>query len=72
MVSALKVERTKRGMTQIDLWMSTGIPQWRISLIERGIIPKPEEAQKIAEALGVTEADLFCNDSNGVQCAAAT
>jgi transcriptional regulator with XRE-family HTH domain len=59
MISPLKLERIKRGFTQIDLWMKTGIPQWRISLIERGIAPKPEEAQKIAEALNSQLDDVF-------------
>jgi transcriptional regulator with XRE-family HTH domain len=48
-----KLERVKRGMSQCDLWMQTGIPQWRISLIERGLPPKPEEARRLADALGL-------------------
>ena len=56
MVSQMKIERIKKGITQVDLWMETGIPQWRISLIERGIDPKPAEAQRIAETL------------NGIKC----
>lgn len=59
MISPLKLERIKRGITQIDLWMKTEIPQWRISLIERGIAPKPEEAQKISEALNCRLEDVF-------------
>jgi transcriptional regulator with XRE-family HTH domain len=59
MVSKMKIERVKKGITQIDLWMRSGIPQWRISLIERGITPKPDEAAKIAEVLSVTEEELF-------------
>ena len=58
-VSKLKIERTKRGINQVDLFMKTGIPQWRLSLIERGIAPRPEEARRIAEALGVQIGDLF-------------
>jgi hypothetical protein len=64
MVSPMKIERIKQQVTQIDLWMKTGIPQWRISLIERGIIPKPEEAGKIAIALRASVGELF-PDSNG-------
>lgn len=55
MVSPMRLERLKLGITQIDLWTRTGIPQWRISLIERGVPPKPEERQKLAEALGIEE-----------------
>ena len=51
MVSNMKIERMKKEITQIDLWMITDIPQWRLSLIERGIHPREDEAIKIAEAL---------------------
>jgi len=64
-ISNLRIARLRRGKTQIDLWMATGIPQWRISLIERGIVPKPEERRRIAKALGVSEKELFCTDVNG-------
>ena len=59
MVSKLKIERAKRGMSQIELWMKSGVPQYRISLIERGISPKPDEAKKITKALGVDADTLF-------------
>jgi transcriptional regulator with XRE-family HTH domain len=62
MVSVLRIERAKRGKTQVDLWMATDIPQWRLSLIERGVLPTPDERQKIAKALGVPEDDLFTSD----------
>jgi len=55
LVSSMKIERIKKEMSQIDLWMQTGIPQWRISLIERGLPPKPDERRKLAEALGIPE-----------------
>jgi len=32
MVSPMRLGRVKLGLSQIDLWMQTGIPQWRISL----------------------------------------
>ncbi len=57
--SPLKVERTRKGKTQTDLWRLTNIPQWRLSLIERGIPPRPEEARKIAEALQVSPSEIF-------------
>ena len=58
-ISPLRLERIKRGKTQIDLWQETGVPQWRISLIERGIPPKPDEAQKLARALEVLPETIF-------------
>jgi hypothetical protein len=64
MVSQMKIERIRREVTQIDLWMKTGIPQWRLSLIERGIVPKPEEAEMIASALGVERGELFPSDKS--------
>ena len=59
MISQMKLERVKKEITQVDLWMKTGVPQWRLSLIERGIPPRPEEAQKISEALGCRPEDIF-------------
>ena len=58
MVSTMKLERIRRGLSQIDLWVQTGIPQWRISLIERGLPPKPDERQKLAEVLGIAESSF--------------
>jgi len=59
MVSRIRLERIKKEITQIDLWMKTGIPQWRISLIERGIMPKLDEKEKIAKALSCKVTDIF-------------
>ena len=59
MISKLKIERVKKDLTQIQLWLKTGIPQWRLSQIERGIHPQPHEASKIASALGVKPEDIF-------------
>lgn len=59
MVSSLKIERIKKEITQVDLWMKTGIPQWRISLIERGIPPRRDEAKKIARALSCQVEEIF-------------
>jgi transcriptional regulator with XRE-family HTH domain len=59
MVSPMKLTRIKKEITQVDLWMKTGIPQWRLSLIERGIVPKAEEAKKIADVLGKEPAEIF-------------
>jgi|TARA_R100001530_G_scaffold126521_1_gene95373 DNA-binding XRE family transcriptional regulator len=59
MVSKMKLKRIEADKTQIDLWNETGIPQWRISLIERGMPPKAVEAGKIADALEATIEELF-------------
>ena len=53
MVSFLRLERIKRGLTQQELWLQTSIPQWRISLIENGMRPRPDETEKLAAFLGV-------------------
>jgi transcriptional regulator with XRE-family HTH domain len=71
MVSLIKLERIKLGLSQIDLWTQTGIPQWRISLIERGLPPQPNEAAKIASALGVKPEQIFPNKKFGVPASAS-
>lgn len=53
-VSPIKIERIRKGLSQIQLWLQTGVPQYRISLIERGLPPRPEEARKLSEALGMS------------------
>jgi transcriptional regulator with XRE-family HTH domain len=55
----MKLERIRKGKTQTDLWQETGIPQWRISLIERGMPPKADEVRKLAEALRRPADELF-------------
>jgi transcriptional regulator with XRE-family HTH domain len=59
MISKMKLTRIKMEITQNELGIKTGIPQWRLSLVERGIIPKPEEAKKIANVLGIKPEDIF-------------
>lgn len=62
MITRMKLKRILREMTQTDLWRETGIPQWRLSVIERGIPPRGEEAEKIATALGSTPEEIFSFD----------
>ena len=62
MISKLKMARIKKELTQIDLWMKCGVPQWRLSLIERGIAPTEIEAHKIAEAIEVPLDELFADN----------
>jgi len=54
-----KIERVKRELTQVELAAKSGIPQHRISLLERGVKPSPDEAQALATALNVREAEIF-------------
>lgn len=65
MISQLKLERIKREVSQNDLELRTGIPQWRISLIERGLRPKQHEIEKISEALRLSVEDIFPDFKKG-------
>jgi transcriptional regulator with XRE-family HTH domain len=55
MISLIRLERLKRGLRQQDVWAQTGIPQWRISLIENGMTPRPDERKILAKVLGIQE-----------------
>ena len=59
MVSPIKLKRVQKEISQTDLFLKTGIPAWRISLIERGIIPQEAEAEKLAHALNAPVNELF-------------
>jgi len=51
----LKFERITKRVSQWDLSQQTGIPNYRISLIENGRVkPRPEELTLLAKALGTT------------------
>lgn len=56
-----KIERVKRELTQAELAALSGIPQHRISLLERGVKPSPEEAQVLATAFKMKPEELFQN-----------
>ena len=58
-MSKMKVKRLEMGITQEYLFLQAGVPQWRISLIERGIPPRKDEAERIAAALNTTVDELF-------------
>jgi transcriptional regulator with XRE-family HTH domain len=59
MVSRLKIERIKRELTQTRLADMAGTYQTRLSAIERGKRPDQEEAERIAQAVGVPPGELF-------------
>ncbi len=54
-----KIERVKRELTQTELAALSGIPQHRISLLERGVKPKADEVKALARAFRVDESELF-------------
>ena len=56
----LKEARFFKGLNQWDISVKTGIPQSKLSLIERGYVdPKKDEKKKIAKALGYKVTDIF-------------
>jgi len=58
----LKHKRMLRGEKQWDLAQRTNIPNYRLSNLENGRAePKPEELSILAEALGVSVAELEGN-----------
>ena len=68
--SKMKIQRIMVGKSQTNLGEDVGIGQWRISLIERGFPPKPNEAALIASALGVRPEDIFPNNKFGITASA--
>jgi transcriptional regulator with XRE-family HTH domain len=55
----VKIERVKRELTQVALAARSGVPQYRISSIERGAKPHADEATALALVLETTTAELF-------------
>lgn len=56
----LKEARFFKGLNQWDISLKTGIPQSKLSLIERGYIdPREDEKRKIAKALGCKVTNIF-------------
>ena len=59
MSNLMKLKRVQLKLTQTKLSRLTEIEQYRISLFERNmILPRPEEACKLAISLSVKPADL--------------
>ena len=59
MVSKMKVARIAKDLTQQEVADRTRSHQTRISRIERGARPYPEEAKVLADLLGIPEEELF-------------
>jgi len=56
---SLKAVRALKSLSQWELAKITGIPNYRLSLIENGRIqPTEEEFSQIIDGLGVTEKEL--------------
>jgi transcriptional regulator with XRE-family HTH domain len=59
-VRKLRIVRSRVGMTLMELEAASGVGASTISKIERGVSqPQAATLHKLAEALGVSEADLF-------------
>lgn len=62
MANRLKVIRADKRITQFKLGLLTGILQSKLSLIENSLIePGDDEKQRLAEALGVKQEEIFPN-----------
>jgi len=59
MVTVLRLERVIKELTQTELAHRSGIPQWRISLLERGKAANDSERQRLAAALGLPPEALW-------------
>jgi transcriptional regulator with XRE-family HTH domain len=64
-VTPFKIERVKREFTQAELATRSGIPQPRISLLERGVKPRPDEARALADVFGLEVPELFQTAEGG-------
>jgi len=60
MANFLRLKRVELGISQFALAVKTGVPQHRISQLERGVItPTEEEINSLSKALGVTPEELL-------------
>lgn len=59
-MNRLQFWRYERKLSQIELAAEAVVPRHRIQLCEQGIcLPKPDEQERLAAALGVTPEELF-------------
>ena len=62
MANRLRVMRADKRITQFKLSLLTGILQSKLSLIENSLIePRDNEKQRLAQALGVKQEEIFPN-----------
>ena len=61
MLTKVKLERIQRGLRQADVAALTKgkVPQHRLSLLERGVTPNPDEVKALADAFNVNPEELF-------------
>ena len=59
MISIIRLIRIAQEKSQIEVGSEAGVPQYRISLIERGVLATSEERKKISETLGCREEQIF-------------
>jgi len=61
MLTKIKYERLNRGLRQADVAALTRgvVPQHRLSLLERGIRPRPDELKALADAFQLEPHELF-------------
>lgn len=59
MVSRLKIQRILEGHTLYTLEKRSGVPFWRLSLIENGLLPTPKQIVQISTALETDPAEIF-------------
>jgi len=59
-ISKLRIARVSLGLTQTNVAsLSFGkIPQHRVSELERGMVPKPEEVKTLSEIFGLPVNEL--------------
>ena len=62
MISKLRCERLNQELSQYELALKTGIPQWRISLIERGVRATVKERETLSKSLSTSNVELFFDD----------
>ena len=57
---SLREARFFKGLNQWDISVKTGVPQSKLSLVERGYIDlREDEKKKIAKVLNCKVADIF-------------
>lgn len=61
MLTKVRYERLNRGLKQVEVVSLTGgkVSQARLSMIERGITPSPDEAVALADAFKLEPQELF-------------
>lgn len=58
-MEGLRALRLKRGLSQHGLAQASGVPRWKIQLLEHGLGPEvPSDRTRLAKCLGTTEAEL--------------